>query len=260
MVIAQISDLHIGLEGRLFHGRFDAAARLARCVRDLLARSPAPDVVLATGDLVESGAAAEYGRLRELLQPIGAPLYLVPGNHDERGALREEFRDHDYLPPAGGPLRYGVEHGGLRLLALDTVIAGADGGALAEADLDWLAAQLAAAPEKPTVIFMHHPPIATGLRSMDAIALERGSAARLGAIVERHGCVERILCGHAHRSVQARWRGTVVSICPSTVAQARLALGEAPFAWSDEEPPAYQLHCWSGASLATHTVAVPSDR
>lgn len=259
MIIAQISDLHVGVAGSLAYGRFDTGLCLARCVRHILRLIPPPDVVLATGDLVDGGTAGEYHHLRELLAPFPMPVYLIPGNHDDRSALCKAFRDHAYLPRPGAPVYYVLEEFPVRLLALDTVVPGAAGGALDAAQLDWLEARLAAAAHEPTLIFMHHPPIWTGIRCMDGIGLEPGSAARLAAIVSRHRQIERIVCGHVHRAIQARWRGTVVSICPSTAFQAVLKLGDEGFEWSPDEPPAYQLHCWNGAELVTHTVVVTGE-
>lgn len=256
MLIAQISDLHVMPPGQLAYGEFDTAGSLARCVAQIMQANPAPNVVLATGDLVDTGAPDEYRRLRELLAPLTMPLYLIPGNHDDRAALCAEFQDHAYLPPAGEPVRYAVEDLDVRLIALDTLISGADGGTLDSGQLDWLDATLSAAPARPTLVLMHHPPFKTGIRCMDEIALDAVSASRLGAIIERHRQVERIVCGHVHRGILARWRGTVVSVCPSTAFQYLLDLREKGLNASTREPPAYQAHYWNGTELVTHTVAV----
>ena len=55
MLIAQITDTHIKLPGRLAYKKVDTAAMLRRCVQELLALSPQPDIVLLTGDLVDLG-------------------------------------------------------------------------------------------------------------------------------------------------------------------------------------------------------------
>lgn len=258
MVLAQISDLHIGARGRLAYGRYDAGASLARCVAHLSRMRPAPDAVLATGDLADRGSPEEYRYLRELLAPLSVLVYLIPGNHDERGALCEEFRDHAYLPRDGAPLYYAVDDLPLRLLALDTVVPGAEGGALDRAQLAWLDAELAAQAARPTLIFMHHPPFRTGIASMDGIAVSEASAARFGEIVERHRQIELITCGHVHRAIQARWRGTTVSVCPSTAFQGILNLGGDHYDIAGDEPPAYQLHYWNGQELVTHTITLTS--
>lgn len=256
MLIAQISDLHVMRPGQLAFGQFDTTANLERCVKQIMRFSPLPDVVLATGDLVETGAPGEYQRLRNSLAPLTMPLYLIPGNHDNRAALCAGFRDHAYLPRPGEAVRYAVENFNVRLIALDTVIPGEDGGTLDHAQLEWLEAVLGAATDKPALVFMHHPPFKTGIRGMDEIALDEDSAASLGLIIERHPQVERIVCGHVHRGIQARWSGTLVSVCPSTAFQCIFDPSRDSFDASIHEPPAYQMHYWNGAQLVTHTIAV----
>jgi len=257
MLLAQISDTHVTPAGRGTGYSGDTGPALARCVNAIMTGAPAPDAVIATGDLANAGSADEYERLRELLAPLAIPVYLMPGNHDRRSTLRRAFPDHAYLP-ATGSLHYVVDRYDVRLVMLDTVIEGEDGGTLDAAQLSWLDAALAAPPRKPTLIFMHHPPVCTGIHRMDSIRLEPGSAARLGEIVARSDRVERIACGHVHRTTHARWQGTVVSICPSTAFQAQADLrAEGEFS-ATQEPPAYQTHYWNGAQLVTHTISLPA--
>ena len=92
VLIAQITDTHIRPEGSLAYGRVDTSAFLARAVDHILHLDPRPDVVLGTSDLVDGGTPAEYARLRHLLSPLPMPIYLIPGNHDDREALRAGLR------------------------------------------------------------------------------------------------------------------------------------------------------------------------
>ena len=91
MLIAQISDLHIKPKGELAMGRVDTAGHLARAVAHIKTLRPAPDLVLATGDLVDGGKPEEYAHLRSLLAPLPMPVYLIPGNHDARRASRASW-------------------------------------------------------------------------------------------------------------------------------------------------------------------------
>jgi len=253
MVVAQISDMHVLEEGRLLFRRVDTATLLARAVEQIVCMTPRPDVVVATGDLVNAGGPGEYRRLRQLLAPLPMPVYLIPGNHDSREKMRAEFADHDYFPRGDGFLHYVVDGFPVRLIALDTIVPGHDGGLMCDERLAWLDARLAEQPGRPTVIFMHHPPFPTGIRRMDGIGL--GGADRMGQIVARHPNVERILCGHLHRPIEARWHGTLVRTAPSTAHQVSLDLAEKPeFLMFAMEPPAFLLHVWDEAfGLVTHT-------
>ena len=149
MLIAQISDIHLSTPDSRNDGVYRTAEHLAGAVAHLNALEPRPDVVLATGDLVERGEAAEYERLREHLEPLRMPVYLVPGNHDDRVTLAQVLDHHRYMPRDGGFIQYAVEDGPVRLVALDTLIPGESGGRLCAERLAWLDGRLAEAPERP---------------------------------------------------------------------------------------------------------------
>jgi len=256
LLIAQISDLHVMQPGRYAFGDIDTAANLARCLARITALRPQPLAVIASGDLVDEGEPAEYQRLRALLAPLPMPVYLMPGNHDRRAALCQAFPEHHYLNPGNGALKYALKVGGLHLFMLDTVVDGEPHGALESAQIDWLDAGLSAASPEPVMIFLHHPPVATGMALMDNIGLEPRSAGALEAVVRRHRHIARISCGHVHRPIEMHWAGTPVSVCPSSAFQSALAFDGSDFRAARDEPPGYQLHYWDGRVLATHTVSV----
>ncbi len=78
----------------------------------------------------------------------------------------------------------------------------------------------------------------------------------LARIVAQHPQVERILCGHLHRSIQARFHGTLASTCPSSAHQVALDLRRDAPGTFVMEPPGYQLHYWNGTALVTHTACI----
>jgi 3',5'-cyclic AMP phosphodiesterase CpdA len=209
-----------------------------------------PDVLIASGDLVDAGSDAQYELLADLLDPLPLPVYLIPGNHDEREAMRRVLRrrGHDYLPEAGF-LHYTVDLGPLRLVALDTVVAGAPGGELCEERLAWLEQSLAAS-DKPTLVMQHHPPFATGMVRMDAMGLSGAAAEE--AIIARHPQVERVLCGHLHRSILRRFGGTLAMTIPSTAMAVELDLRAEGRLAVLAEPPACALHLWQDGQLVSH--------
>jgi Icc protein len=243
MLIAQITDTHIKADGRLAYGRVDTQGALARCVAHLNALRPAPDVVLVTGDLVDLGRPGEYAVLRGLLDRLAAPYYVIPGNHDERNALRDAFADHPYIPPDGEFFHYCVDGFPLRLIALDSTIPGRPEGAMCSARLAWLDARLKEAPQSPTLLFIHHPPFLTGIEHMDVQRC--GNADAFGAVVERHPQVVRLLCGHVHRAIQVSWHGITASIGASHSHAVVLDLQPGGPSRFVMEPPACQLHWWT---------------
>ena len=254
-LLLQLSDLHIREPGRLAYGRINTAPYLTQAVQAILRLPQRPDALVITGDLTVFGRAAEYEHLRTLLSPLGAmPTYLLPGNHDERAQLRQSFAEHGYLGTEGF-VQYCVPVGDLTLIALDTVVPGASEGSLCRERLAWLADALDAQRHRPVVIAMHHPPFQTLIGHMDAIGLLSG-AAELEALVARHPNVERIVCGHLHRSIQVRFGGSIAMTVPSPAHQVCLDLApDAASAWT-LEPPGFGLHARpQGGPLVSHTVA-----
>jgi 3',5'-cyclic AMP phosphodiesterase CpdA len=242
MIFAQISDLHLRADGQKLKKIINSKKALAAAVSHLKTFKPAPDLVLATGDLVHKGTAKNYRALRRHLDKLKLPVYVIPGNHDDRELLRDTFADWGYLPTEGKFLHYTVEDHPLRLIGLDTVNPGSDGGMICTQRLQWLDARLAEGPGRPTVIFMHHPPFKTGIGFMDRPFFM--GAAAMEAVVRRHPQVERVICGHVHRPINLGWGGAVATVAPSIAFQISLALApEAPSS-SAVEPPALPIFLW----------------
>ena len=254
--LVQLSDLHIRAPGQLAYGRINTAPYLITAVQSVLNLRQQPDAVVITGDLTDFGRAAEYTHLAELLAPLPMPVYLLPGNHDDRGQLRSSFAQHGYLGASNnsGPINYAVQIGGLWLLALDTSVPGHSHGSLGADQLAWLAAQLSSCASLPVVIAMHHPPFETGIGHMDDNGL-RGGAAELEALVAQHPNVERVICGHLHRTIDVRFGGSIASTAPSPAHQVCLDLSPQAASQWVLEPPGFKLHTLSSSGcLVSHTV------
>ena len=235
MLIAQISDTHILVP----ESDHPAAARRADGLRRAIAdiNRQRPDAVIFTGDTVQHGLAEEYAHLRDLLAPLQAPLYLIPGNRDDRGALRAAFADHPHLPKTGEFLHYTVEDHALRLVALDSTSPGKRKGHFCAARQAWLDRVLRARPDRPTVLFIHHPPFDIGDHYVGGYRRPEEAAA-LADVVGRHPQVTRLLCGHVHRSVERPWAGTTASVMPSIAVDVRKGIDEA----EARGEPIYMLH------------------
>jgi 3',5'-cyclic-AMP phosphodiesterase len=175
MLVAQITDTHITTPGKLLMGVVDTASALERAVSALNSLDPLPDLTVLTGDLVENGELEEYDHLRTLLAPLRMPVLTIPGNHDAREPMREAFVAEGYLPRQGF-LNYVIEDHALRIVAVDTLVPGEPGGALCEERLLWIDRMLAAAPDCPTLLLMHHPPFVTGVGRMDQYGLSGRAA------------------------------------------------------------------------------------
>jgi 3',5'-cyclic-AMP phosphodiesterase len=254
-LLAQVTDMHIKAGGKLSYRVVDTEGSLARCVAHLLKIPQRPDAVLFTGDLTDFGRADEYENLRALLAPLPMPVFLMPGNHDDPEGMRAAFPGHAYLRQRPGRVDYVIDDFPVRLVALDSTVPQESGGALHPAQLEWLDETLAAAPTKPTVVALHHPPFWTGIGHMDRIGLANPHA--LEAVIAGHPQVERVVSGHLHRAIITRFGGTIASTCPSPSHQVALDLADDAQSQFVMEPPGFQLHLWrEGVRLITHTGAI----
>ncbi|HEX6376372.1 MAG TPA: phosphodiesterase [Allosphingosinicella sp.] len=253
MLIAQITDIHLGFEpgnpDEFNRQRLDAA------LASVKALTPPPDLLLATGDLADTGDDSEsYRRLKLALADLPFPVFFALGNHDGRDAFRAHFPD---APMPDGFLQYAIDDHDLRILVLDTLEEGRHGGNFCETRAAWLRARLAEAPGRPTLIVLHHPPIESGLSWMTENP-EAEWVKRLEAIVSAHDNIVGLIAGHLHRPVVTQWAGTTLAICASTAPQVALDLEsidpEAPDGrpMIVADPPHYAVHWWNGRSLVSH--------
>jgi 3',5'-cyclic AMP phosphodiesterase CpdA len=196
--VVQLTDTHLrlGPEGPAAREALDAA------VAAVLELTRTPDVVLVTGDLADTGHPDEYADVQAALAPITAPVYVLPGNHDDRAVLEAHF---------DAPETVAIRRG--RIVLCDTTIPGEAGGRL---DTEWLAAQLAAEPDTPTIVAMHHPPLFTGIPALDAIGMAEGDRERLATVLAASPQVLRVISGHVHRPTFETLAGCGVLTSPST--------------------------------------------
>nr|WP_234473258.1 phosphodiesterase [Erwinia sp. S63] len=253
-LIAQISDLHIKANGRLSYKKVDTQAALLRVIETLNRLTPRPDMVVITGDLVDFGNAEEYQTLRTALRRLQLPYMLMAGNHDDRQQLRAAFPDHHYLQ-RGETLNWQARVKGVQLLALDSSVPQQPWGYVDQAQLAWLEEQLVREPQLPTLVMLHHPPLVSGIGHMDKQPLRNPDA--LAAIIRQHPQVERVLSGHLHRSVQARFAGTLACVAPGVSHQVAFDLSENGPANFVLEPPGFLLHRWHPQQgMTTHQCAI----
>lgn len=253
MLVAQITDLHLGFDP----GNPDEynRQRLDQTLRLLSAMTPRPDLLLVTGDIADNGDDRySYDRFREAI--AGLPFRVCPamGNHDNRAVFREVFPD---TPDVDGYIQYAVEDFPVRILVLDTLEIGRHGGGFDEVRARWLEDRLAEAPDRPTLLVLHHPPIATGLSWMTENPEARW-VRKLRPIVAANANIVAMVCGHLHRPIVTRWAGTALAVCPSTAPQVALDLQKMDPDQPDERPmivadrPYFALHYWNGDGLITH--------
>ena len=156
-ILLQLSDLHFDEDGAPQRERIEAMRRQVDRV--------APDLIVFTGDLVDRGPVAPetFEPARRLLESLGPPVRVVPGNHDVGNKV--SLGDCPVTAPflerwnqQFGADRFSRVLASWRVLGLNSQVTGS---ALAQEreQLSWLDEQLAEAErrQQPVAVFMHMP-------------------------------------------------------------------------------------------------------
>lgn len=246
--VVHLTDTHLfaSEQGELLGVVTERALR--NVVADVLNRVPSPDVVLVTGDLVHDETLAGYEKLREILGAFSAPVYVLPGNHDDRTLLASVFR--------GSAAGQGVAftHGNWQIICLDSSVPGRVEGMLEVDQLEWLRGELARKRAPHVLLCLHHQPVAIGTAWLDRLGLLQGP--ELMEVAKDSGTVRGIIWGHVHQS----WDQTRDSIrllaTPATCVQ--FLPGAESFALDPASDPGWRwlrLHAEGGLETNVYRVA-----
>lgn len=199
MIIAQISDTHIALDTP------DAEQRRSdfeRTIADINALNPAPDVIVHTGDVVHNGRPDEYAEGAHILAKARAPVYVLPGNKDDRANLRAAVAPQGYLASDCEFIDYTVEDYPVRLIAVDTKSTDSNRGDFCPERVRRLIHMIDAETTKPIAVFAHHPPFRVTV-GPDPINFGTPEImARLAQAVQHSGRVIAVFSGHVHRPAE----------------------------------------------------------
>ncbi len=254
MLIAQMTDIHIGFDPEAKPEELNRI-RFRETLARLIKAPNEPDMLVLSGDLTDRGDRDSFEKLTAQLSEAPWPIYPLVGNHDSRAELLRAFPDCPTME--GGFVQYAIEQDGLLILMLDTLEEGRHGGAFCEKRAAWLTDQLRSHPDTPTLIFMHHPPVVSGIGWMDP-GDDEPWMQHLAAALEGQSQVLALHCGHLHRPINTQFAGIPLSVTPSVAPLVSMDLREISPADPDSralittEPPTYALHRWDGKTLVTH--------
>jgi len=150
-----------------------------------------PDLVIITGDIVDSPYEKYFGDVRNILKLLRVPILLIPGNHDHVGGGRNFFLK--YLAPSNVSMDYGPVH----FICLDSG-PGSTTTKLSGDQVRWMEEDLRNNQDKLIrVLLLHHP-----LRSSTypPSAIENTTEVNLDMLLDlinRYN-VNLVLCGHNH--------------------------------------------------------------
>lgn len=158
------------------------------------------DLIILSGDIGQEPGVASYQRVLETLQDYHTPSLCLPGNHDDFGLMQRIFNTETVN------CRKQRQLGDWQILALNSQKINSPLGELTTDELSFLSDNLAARPDTPTLIAMHHHCISSGSSWMDTMQIV--NSADLLAILHSHPQVKLVISGHVHQELAA-FQGTI---------------------------------------------------
>jgi hypothetical protein len=194
---AFFSDPHISADAAEVQSGVNMAEHLAAAVRELIAWPAKPAAVIINGDLAfKFGLAGDYALFGKLIDPLRAlaPVHLSLGNHDEREHFWTAFpHDATKLKSVAQKQAAIFSTDRANWFLLDSLnLTAVTPGLLGEAQIDWLARELAARPDKPAIIVCHH--------HLDWLGATGGllDSAIVMDLFAQHPQVKAFIYGHTH--------------------------------------------------------------
>jgi len=235
MIIAQISDTHLTVDDG------DSAQRIEdfeRVIAHINAADPLPDVIVHTGDVVHNGRPEEYAEAARILAAARAPVHVIPGNKDDRAALRAAFSAGGCFSPLSPFLDYAVEDFPVRLLMLDTLNPGSNRGDFCAERAERLAALAASRDDRPLALFAHHPPFEVDVGPDPVHFDDPAAMARMRDAIRGIGNVAALFCGHVHRFAS----GSIGDIPARVVTAVATGLRKGDYPEAAQGRPLYYCH------------------
>lgn len=167
------------------------ADNLRSVAAEILAQPERPRGVLIVGDLAfRDGQPGDYRTFVDLIEPLrsaGVPLHLTLGNHDDRDHFRTALEPHDSA--VVGKQVSLIDEPDVRFVLLDSLDrVNVTPGLLGQSQLRWLGDQLDAAPQKSTIVAVHHnlAHASGALQDTDALLAELRPRRQVKGIIFGH--------------------------------------------------------------------------
>lgn len=256
MRVIQLSDFHLRGDGELSFGVVDTIKAFRLCLDHVKSLDPQPDVIIVSGDLADNGNPTAYEMVRKGLEELSPPVYVLPGNHDKRELMLTMLEGFCPVKEDIAPyICYTLEDNPVRIVVFDSIGQGKHSAYFDPPVQEWLEKQLALYPDKPTLLFTHHPPFITGMGMMDE---PFEGIEKLEEILKKYPNV-RLCCGHIHRGIVTKWAGVVAVSSPPVSMTIDLDLSPEGGDTFVLATAGYTLHHYFDGQINSHFCLIPSQ-
>jgi len=209
--ILHLTDTHLHADPDFNHMGVNTRQSLHAVLDHVHAGKHKPDIILITGDLTHDETAAGYRQLRLILDALDAPVYVLPGNHDDPALISDELCS----PKISNQACIVLDQ--WQIIMLDSSIRGSESGELNPSQLDLLRHYLAHHPDLYTMVCLHHQPIPVGSQWLDTMQINNSE--QLMQLIAPHPQVKAVLWGHVHQAFERLLGGIHWLASPATCRQ-----------------------------------------
>ncbi|MGI9289064.1 MAG: 3',5'-cyclic-AMP phosphodiesterase [Pseudomonadales bacterium] len=238
--VAHITDTHLGEHANFTLLDMETDRSLDYVLQSIEQCTPAPDIILVTGDIADHGSRAAYERLQSKLARFAQPKLWLNGNHDVIDRMRS-------VVGFGNELARRALIGEWQIIMLDTTLTGAVGGVIARAELEFLHGCLQQRANMFSLICLHHQPVPVGCQWLDEQQIV--NADELLGLIKKFDTVRGVLWGHVHQQFEQQRDAVQLMSTPSTCVQ--FAPGSDDFKVDDKAPGYRWLELHTDGRLET---------
>ena len=207
--ILQLSDLHIqSIQSDTLLG-INTEYYFHKVLEQAFQRHPNIDLILITGDLAQDPCPAAYQRIQAHLVSYQTPTLCLPGNHDDYGLMQSILNTALISCEKQKILSH------WQVVCLNSQKTGSAKGYLSDSELDFLRRSLQL--NLPTLIALHHHPVATGSEWMDSMQVENSKA--FWQLLTEFPQVKLVIHGHVHQLLANVVNSVAVYSSPATCLQ-----------------------------------------
>ena len=241
MLIAHISDTHLFQPDPNDPMTLERIDALKAFVAYIKGTDEKPDLILHSGDVCHDGQPEDYALVRSILEGIDVPVHFAQGNRDIGANLVAGLGDLGDTKLVEDYLIYGIDGYPVRLIAMDTHNRGDRIGTTCSVRLCLLEELLKEQPDKPTALFMHHPPFEVPTSKYPFQFDDPVLADAFLRLIRQNTQIVHLFCGHMHRDFGVKLETCYASVTPSLVPDNRLG----DFAEDLKGRPLFHLHRWN---------------
>jgi len=216
----QISDSHIGFA---LPANPDVAGTFNQTIDRINAMPVQPAFVVHTGDVTHLAKDEQFDTAKSIIGRLKVPVFVLPGEHDAIGEAGRARYLAAFGRPSGPDGWFSFDRNGVHFVALINVFNFETMGVLGNAQLEWLAKDLATQKgDTPLVVFGHVPLYAL----YPAWGWTTSDGAKAIDMLRRFAAVT-VLNGHIHQIITKR-DGNITFTTANATAYPQPAPGTAP--------------------------------